>query len=182
MVVLGLWSVVCGLWSGPGAGEGVAALRVGRSALRADFPPVLGRTGRGRTRYALRAALKQPPRISSRSRPVLRQACSPSILRSSPTPKSPAHPEPATTAWKRSLNTRACPLLPGSLAPWLPASLPPWQFDVPLRSVRHVAGAGRSPATQALVPVRAGRRACGAPRSAGRTGCGPAEGQARFVN
>ncbi len=46
----------------------------------------------------------------------------------------------------------------------------------------HSTNVGRSTAMQALVPVRAWRRACGAPRSAGRTGCGPAEGQARFVN
>ncbi len=46
-----------------------------RSALRADSAAMLANPARGRTRYALRAALKQPPRVRSRSRPVLRQAC-----------------------------------------------------------------------------------------------------------
>ena len=87
--------VLCGPWSGPGAGEGVSALQVGRSALRADFPAVLGQTGRGRTRYALRAALKQLPRVSSRSGPVLRQARSPSALRSSAPHRRAATPSPA---------------------------------------------------------------------------------------
>ena len=82
--VHGIW---CGglVWSrrfdgvvrGWGGARGMArrGLMARRSALRADSAAMLANPARGRTRYALRAALKQPPRVRSRSRPVLRQAC-----------------------------------------------------------------------------------------------------------
>ncbi|SDC58768.1 hypothetical protein SAMN05192589_102505 [Paracidovorax valerianellae] len=58
-------------------------------ALRFGQPVVLGCGVRRGTRFALRAALKQPRRVSSRSRCVLRHTCPPRTLRSSAHPEGP---------------------------------------------------------------------------------------------
>ena len=126
---------------------------LGRSALRADCAAVLGQGA------ALHNSLRAPAERSAQTGAVsqfTKHAC-PSAGMHAPCPALLAAPEIA-------------------LAP-LPR---PRRVDTSV-AIQGFPDDARASTPQAPAPVRAGRRACEAPRSAGRPGRLPAEGQAGFV-